>query len=253
LVYEKANLSRANLVHALTAAEADQIVRFAPGAKTIVIPNGVEIAGTADHPLSDPYVLYLGRLHPKKNLAAAIEAWSALGEARGQSRFVIAGWGDEDFVADIAKRIAAMGTHSGVQYIGPIYGHDKQRVLAGARFVCLPSLSEGLPMTILEAWAEGVPTLMSSHCNLPEGFTTGAALDCGIAVDTIQAAFARALAMTQRDRRAMSDAARDLVARRFSMAAVTDSWAQTYRGLLASPVAEDKHEHPAGLRNVSIA
>ena len=34
----------------------------------------------------------------------------------------------------------------------------------------LPSFSEGLPMAVLEAWAYGLPVLMTDHCNLPEGF-----------------------------------------------------------------------------------
>jgi glycosyltransferase involved in cell wall biosynthesis len=252
LVYEKSNLTRASLVHALTGAEAGQAVRFAPGAKTIVIPNGIEIAGLYDRPAPDPYVLYLGRFHPKKNLQTAIEAWGALGDERGTCRFSIAGWGDDADLVETTKRIEALGPNAGIDYLGPIYGQEKQHLLAGARFVLLPSLSEGLPMTILEAWAEGVPALMSSYCNLPEGFAAGAALDCGTTVDTIHAALARALAMKPEDRRTMSESARELATRKFLMAVVTETWVQTYRELLASPGANER-EHLAGLRNVSIA
>ena len=254
LVYEKSNLGRANLVHALTGAEADQIVRFAPGAKTIVMPSGIEIgeAFISDRPVADPYILYLGRLHPKKNLEAAIDAWAAMGEARGNSRFVIAGWGDEVYVADLVKRLEAVGPRTGIDYIGPVYGGGKERILAGARFLLLPSLSEGLPMTILEAWAEGVPVLMSSQCNLPEGFAAGAALDCGISAETIRATLVRALAIAQEERRTMSVAARDLVARKFSMTRVTESWTDIYRGLLAPSRIDGQHisESRSGRFNV---
>jgi poly(glycerol-phosphate) alpha-glucosyltransferase len=218
------------------------------------MPSGIEIgeAFISDRPVADPYILYLGRLHPKKNLEAAIDAWAAMGEARGNSRFVIAGWGDEVYVADLVKRLEAVGPRTGIDYIGPVYGGGKERILAGARFLLLPSLSEGLPMTILEAWAEGVPVLMSSQCNLPEGFAAGAALDCGISAETIRATLVRALAIAQEERRTMSVAARDLVARKFSMTRVTESWTDIYRGLLAPSRIDGQHisESRSGRFNV---
>jgi hypothetical protein len=41
----------------------------------------------------------------------------------------------------------------------------------------LPSFSEGLPMSVLEAWSYGLPVVMTPECNLPEGFACGAALE----------------------------------------------------------------------------
>ena len=40
----------------------------------------------------------------------------------------------------------------------------------------LPSFSEGLPMSVLEAWAYQLPVVMTDFCNLPEGFEAGAAI-----------------------------------------------------------------------------
>ena len=103
-----------------------------------------------------------------------------------------------------------------ISFLGPVYGEQKHHLLHEARFVILPSLSEGLPMAILEAWAAATPTLMSAACNLPEGFSAGAALDTGIAADSIAGALRRALAMPEPDWQSMSAAAQWLARTRFS-------------------------------------
>jgi hypothetical protein len=50
-------------------------------------------------------------------------------------------------------------------------GADKNAALAHANAFILPSYSEGLPMTVLEAWANGLPVFMTRECNLPPDST----------------------------------------------------------------------------------
>ncbi|HEY0146351.1 MAG TPA: glycosyltransferase, partial [Methylovirgula sp.] len=98
----------------------------------------------------------------------------------------------------------------------------------------LPSLSEGLPMAILEAWAAATPALMSASCNLPEGFSAGAAFDTGITADCIAVALRQALALPEPDWQRMSAAAQSLARTRFSAKSVAAQWVEIYRGLAAA-------------------
>ena len=63
-----------------------------------------------------------------------------------------------------------------VVFAGPAFGETKEALLRSADAFILPSLSEGLPMSVLEAWAYELPVLMTEECNLPEGFAAGAAI-----------------------------------------------------------------------------
>jgi poly(glycerol-phosphate) alpha-glucosyltransferase len=64
-----------------------------------------------------------------------------------------------------------------VVFYGPAFGGEKDQLLRVADAFVLPSFSEGLPMSVLEAWAYGLPVVMTPECNLPEGFVSGAALE----------------------------------------------------------------------------
>jgi poly(glycerol-phosphate) alpha-glucosyltransferase len=250
-LYEKRNLSLATVVHALNAAESDQIRRFAPAARIELIPNGIETIGREKRvfnpggDLTQPYVLYLGRIHPKKNLECAIDAWESLSGAEGYKglRFVIAGWGEQPYVAGLLAKIALLGPGGRIDFIGPVYGEQKQRILEGAAFSLLPSLSEGLPMTILEAWAAGTPTLMSINCNLSDGFTSGAAIDCGTSVHSISATFQRVLRFSPEERQVMSTAALNLVKQKYSMTAITERWKVLYYKSIANANCISKQNH----------
>ena len=108
----------------------------------------------------------------------------------------------------------------------------KQELLEQAQFVVLPSLSEGLPVTVLEAWAAGTPTILSRESNLPEGFEAGAAIESGLSAEPIAAALERALGLNDPQWLAMSAAAQRLAAGRFSAATVAQTWADAYRALI---------------------
>lgn len=232
--YERRSWRAASAFHALTAAEAADIGRETKRKDFLVIanhgpePEPLPIAGRA------PTILYLGRIHPKKNIAALIRAWSML-ELEGQcppgSRLVIAGWGEPQHLADLQEYLE--NAPPGVAFVGPQFGADKARLLQEARFMVLPSLSEGLPVAILESWAAGTPVLKSSECNLPIGFDHGAAIDCGMDSASIAHALRRALTMGESEWLAMSRAANRLAHGPFSRVAIARQWQRAYASLIA--------------------
>ena len=228
--YERANWTRAALFHALTEAEAGDIRRSAPGAAVEVVPNAIPGIETATHDAEGRAdVLFLGRIHPKKNIAALVDAWVASRGSLADSpaRLVIAGWGEDKHVKELEAKLAEVRDPS-VVFVGPKYGAEKAELIGTARFLALPSLSEGLPMAVLEAWAAGTPCLMSAGCNLPEGFQVGAALDTGMEIETIRTSLIRGMTMSAAEWSAMSRAATALVGRRFSRDHVAQRWCDIY-------------------------
>lgn len=231
--YERRGWRRAAAFHALTPAEAADIASESGRIGSLVIANAGPPPGLAPTALRPPTVLSLGRIHPKKNTAALVAAWGELergGALPAGARLVIAGWGDPADVASLEQSLA--GGPASAAFVGPQFGADKARLLAEARFLALPSFSEGLPMAILEAWAAGTPTVMSAACNLPSGFAAGAALETGTDPADLARALAAALALSEEAWLTMARAAQGLAAGPFSAGAIAAAWEAAYAGLM---------------------
>ena len=113
------------------------------------------------------YILYLGRIQPRKNLARLIEAFSAIAASRPGLSLVLAGptgWLSEPIVA----RAAALNFGDRVLFPGYIAPEDKAALISGARLFAYPSLYEGFGFPVLEAQACGTPLLTSATSSLPE-------------------------------------------------------------------------------------
>jgi glycosyltransferase involved in cell wall biosynthesis len=170
-------------------------------------------------------LLYLGRLHLKKNLPALIDAWKAARGASTKARewvLVIAGWDQGEHEALLRKQVCELGVEESVYFAGPLFGDQKAGAYQHAEAFVLPSLSEGLPMVILEAWAYGKPVVMTPDCNLPEGLAAGAALSTGKTADAIAETLCALFEMEVSERKQMGERGRALVSEKFLWPGIAD-------------------------------
>ena len=223
--YERESWRSAFAFHALSQHEADDILRETGRSESVIIPNPGPPALAAPTSGRAPHIVFISRIHPKKNVLALVEAWKLLNPQDG-ARLSIAGWGEEVHVAEL--RSAVESAPSSLTFLGPVYGDAKQSLLESARFVILPTHSEGLPFAMLEAWAVGTPTIMTQDCNLPEGFAAGAALQCAHDSAAIAQTLQKALAMDSDAWLVMATAAQQLAAGPFSRSTVADHWVKAY-------------------------
>lgn len=223
--YERTNWRQASFLHALTQREAKDIARESGRQDSVVIANAGPEAGPVAKTPRAPHLLYIGRIHPKKNLIALVDAWQRA-ERPTEARLTLAGWGDEADVAELQIAVAAAGPS--VEFVGPVYGGAKQALLEAARFTVLPSHSEGLPMAVLEGWAAGTPAILTGECNLPEGFAAKAALECGYDAATIAPALDAALRIDDADWLAMAGAAHGLATGPFAAETIAARWGEAY-------------------------
>jgi len=130
------------------------------------VDNPAAIAAVcAKYGISGEYVLYVGTLHPRKNLVRLIEAFSAL-ESR-TLKLVIAG--QKGWLYDhIFTRARELGVEQGVIFPGYVADADLPTLLSGAQLFAFPSLYEGFGFPVLEAMACGVPVVCSNASSLPE-------------------------------------------------------------------------------------
>jgi poly(glycerol-phosphate) alpha-glucosyltransferase len=155
-------------------------------------------------------------MHPKKNILALLEAWSDFPKG-SDWRLVIAGWDDGGHELALKNAAARLNVEHNVEFVGPVYGKEKDLLFRSSQAFVLPSLSEGLPMAVLEAWSYGLPVLMTEACHIPEGFLAEAAIKIAPPAESIRHGLIRALVeMSDHDRRVMGARGRALVKSQFS-------------------------------------
>lgn len=219
-------------------------------------------------------LLFLGRIHPKKGLVGFLKAWAEMKNPNSgiihskDWQLVIAGWDQGGHESELKVLCGELGlkvfsfTGSGssesdsghlklnsyklktcsseaadVIFKGPAFGEEKDQLLRGADAFVLPSFSEGLPMSVLEAWAYGLPVLMTPECNLPEGYASQAAIAIRNGeIGNANCEGVRALLdMSDSDRIEMGRRGRRLVEMRFTWLKVASKMKSLYEDILVGP------------------
>jgi len=165
----KADLTREYGVpeHKVTVAYPGRDESLAPVESTSRLRDVKERYG-----IEGDYFLYLGTLHPRKNLARLIEAFAPLCD---RALLVLAGkrgWLTEPLFEKVRRK----GLTERVLFPGYIPEEDKAALMSGAVAFVFPSLYEGFGFPALEAQACGCPVITSATSSMPEVAGEGALL-----------------------------------------------------------------------------
>lgn len=252
-LYEKDNLHHAACLHALSESERVSMRRFGLRNPIAVLPNGIDPPPTAAYapapwegelPDGARILLFLGRIHPKKGIDLLLHAMTADLPGAADWHLIIAGWEQGGHLEDLRRLAQDLSLAARVHFVGALHGEEKWAAFRNADAFVLPSHSEGLPMAVLEAWAAGLPVLMTHACNLPEGHAAGAAIEIETTVPALQGGFARLISLSETERRRMGEAGRALVEARFTWSILGRQMRETYSWLLsggAAPAWVDIH------------
>lgn len=139
------------------------------GAKNVIVtPNGVD--KTIFHPgaarktdtFLSKYILFVGSLQPRKNLAGLMKAWRMIRDEFKDTWLVIAGETGRVF------RSVQFADEERIHFVNYVSEVDLPGWYAQAEMLVLPSLDEGFGLPVIEAMACGTPVIVSNGGALPE-------------------------------------------------------------------------------------
>lgn len=111
-------------------------------------------------------LLFLGRMEHRKGPIRAVQALRALPEeVLKRTHLVMAGDGD---VEGVRREVSNLGLDKQVTVMDWVTAEQRNTLFASADILVLPSLSEGLPMSVLEAMSWGLPVITSPVGGIPE-------------------------------------------------------------------------------------
>lgn len=173
----------ARQVIAVSQATRDDVVALfgVPPQRITVVYNGVDDAFAPAPPeeveafrrergLPQRFVLHLGTLEPRKNLARLVEAFAQARQQLPEAddlKLVLAGgkgWGYDDIFAVVER----LGLQEQVLFPGYVADADLPWFYRAATVFAYPSLLEGFGLPVLEAMACGTPVITSAVSSLPE-------------------------------------------------------------------------------------
>lgn len=111
---------------------------------------------TKRHLYKNLRILFLSRIIKEKGIYETVEAFSLLQPKYPMLELVVAGDGEE---LENIMRFVANRNIQNIRFIGYVSGSKKREILENAYLYCLPSYSEGMPGSIVEAMAFGLPVI----------------------------------------------------------------------------------------------
>lgn len=148
-----------------------------PPEKISLVPNAIDLRrfspGEASWdearaqlglPAASRIVAGVGRLNPQKNFALFLDIAAQLAPRFPDLHFLLAGDGPEEQM--LREKASALGIANRVTFSG--YVADTRLVYLAADVLLMPSRYEGLPMTLLEAMAMGLPVVASKLDGIAE-------------------------------------------------------------------------------------
>jgi glycosyltransferase involved in cell wall biosynthesis len=179
--------------------------------------------------LDRPYLLFLGRLHPKKGCDLLIRAYA---EVAPDLELVMAGPDQVGWMAELKGLAETLGIGDRVHWPGLMTGSAKWAALKGAEAFILPSHQDSFGLAVGEALGCGTPVLITDKVNIwREVHAAGAGLvgtDSVVGVATMLRSY---LSLSETTREEMRAASRACFAEHFDMRATAAKTLEIFREL----------------------
>ena len=167
--------AKTDAVIAVSRAVARDMAAEVPANRLSVILNGVEptaakrsradVRAELGIDNSETVGIIVARIDAMKGHDDLIQAWAQLHATGKKAVLLIAGDGEARMAREKLTRDCGLDAQQ-VQFLG--FRSDAPDLLAACDFFLLPSLTEGLPLSILEAMAQGLPIVATDVGGIPE-------------------------------------------------------------------------------------
>lgn len=143
----------------------------APSARVKVLYNAVPTYEVNPYNANARNILFLGRLGKRKGVYDLLDVIKSLDDKLPQDvRFYLCGDGD---IENVRKMVCEYEIQHRIVYIGWVDKEQKNKYIADSMINVLPSYNEGLPMSILETMANGIPNISTNIASIPEVISEG--------------------------------------------------------------------------------
>ena len=129
-----------------------------------VLYNPCPIVNRRDD-LRKNHILFAGSIISRKGYETLIRGFAKIAQEHSDWKVIFAGNGE---IANAMKIVECCGIQNQVEFLGWVTDKDKEKVFQEASVYCLASDGEGFPMGVLDAWAYGIPCVVTPVGGIPD-------------------------------------------------------------------------------------
>ena len=182
-IVQKPSLEYYTGFHATAEPELADIRRHGFSQPVAVIPNGIDVPPLVRTPGERRTMLYLGRIHPNKQVEMLVRAWSQLEAEHPDWQLSVVGTDiDARGYLEKMRRLAEELRLERISFDGELVGKAKLDAYRSSDVYVLPTLTENFGVTVAEALAAGTPVIVTKGAPWPNLEANGAGwwIDHGI-------------------------------------------------------------------------
>lgn len=188
-MFDKKMFLNADGLVAITESERQEMLSIGIKCPIKVIPNGVESIPLVQDPrqllfnlygipIESPIVFFIGRIETIKGVDLAISSFELVLKKCPSATLVLAGPDRENLTEKLVSMATELGISDRVIFTGSVKGDTRSALYHSASLLLLPSITEVLAMSVLEALKCGVPVVVTDKEAFVDVIDGGAGLGC---------------------------------------------------------------------------
>jgi len=201
------------------------------GLEAAIVPNIIDLSRFSPAPVRDfgnaPHLIVTRNLEPIYDIPTAVRAFARIRQVLPGARLTVAGTGPE--LGRLQALTRELGIEAAVHFAGRIDNADIPALYASADCMLNPSTVDNMPISILEAFASGVPVISTDAGGIPDMVEDGVSASL-VPIGDAERMAAEALRVLAEPACAASMRAAGIEAAvRYAWPTVRDQWLDLYR------------------------
>ena len=232
---QKKCLENASLFHATAFSEYQDIRRLGFKQPVAIIPNGVDIPNNYNYieksANKNRTLLFLGRIHPKKNVEMLLNAWHRIASQYPDWNLQITGPCHNKYANKLQAKVKSVNIKR-VIFTGTLNGNDKWDAYYKSDVFVLPTHSENFGMSVAESLASATPVIVTKGAPWDNLEIKGAGWWIEQGEDELVIALHNALSKSKSELSYMGGKGREWMKEDFSWEVIANKMSESYRWVL---------------------